>query len=888
MMSLMRRIGNLWRRQQVGAEIQQELESHIEMAVEDGVRAGMSEQDARREARLRFGNPVLVGERVADADITLAMSGISADVLYSFRQLRRAPSFSLTAILTLALGIGASTTIFSLVQAILLRPMPYPDADRMVVVWEQLRVLGIDRFPAPIGDFVDYRDENRVFDEMAAVENAHFVLRAGEYPERVFAVRATANLFPMMGLRVALGRTLTASENQPGHEHVAVLSDPLWRDRFGSDPAIVGKDVILNGENFQVVGVLAPNVRFSIGYPQAPALWVPLPLVADPGRNTGQLEIVARLRKGVRMEQAQAQMSGLAARLEQEYHIQLGPHGEDPGYGVRVIPLHEELTGNMREPLLLMLGAATLIFLIACVNIANLMLTHGVNREREFAIRISLGAGRARLVRLLMAEAMVVALAGTAVGIVAAAAASELLVRRSPYEVARLFEASLDAKVLGYAAGLATIAVTLFGLIPARIIFRRGRSVATAATTHQVLGQRRGRALRGILVVMETALSVALTIGAGMLIHSFLRLREVPLGFEPDGVLTAQINLPPSYSTARLQTEFYAGVLERVRFMSHVEGAATTTMLPAAERPLHDPFSVEGRPWQPFGAGRVPQFLNHQSVSTDYFRTMGIELRKGRVFGAQDRKGSQSAAIVNETLVRGFWPGENPIGKHLIIGAPQPGVPWLTVVGVVQDVRSGGATAETLPELYTPMAQNPAAAMALVIRTNGNDPANAAIELRDAVAALDRGIPLERVATYGELLGDQLGPRRYEMFLLATFGGLALLLAVVGLYGVVSYAVTQRTQEIGLRMAFGASATEVTGMVLRQALWLAGCGIGMGIAIAIAFRQILASEIFGISLVDIPVCAGVSLFLLSTALAAAIVPARRAASIDPMQALRTE
>jgi putative ABC transport system permease protein len=387
---------------------------------------------------------------------------------------------------------------------------------------------------------------------------------------------------------------------------------------------------------------------------------------------------------------------------------------------------------------------------------------------------------------------------------------------------------------------------------------------------------------------METALSVALTIGAGMLIHSFLRLQDVPLGFEPDGVLTAQTNLPPSYSTGLSQTEFYRGLLDRIRFMSRVESAAATTMLPAAERPLHDPFSVEGRPWQPFGAGRVPQFLNHQAVSTDYFRTMGIGLQKGRVFGAQDRNGSQSVAIVNETLVRGFWPGENPIGKHLIIGAPQPGVPWLTIVGVVQDVRSGGAAAESLPELYTPMAQDPAAAMALVVRTNGNNPANAAMELRDAVAAMDRGIPLEGVATYSELLADQLGPRRYEMFLLAEFGGLALVLAAVGLYGVVSYGVTQRTREIGLRMAFGASASEVTEMVLRQALLLAGCGLSMGIAISIAFRQVLASEIFGIRFVDVPVYAGVSLLLLSVALAAAILPARRAASIDPMQALRSE
>ena len=390
-MSLIRRILNLQRRKKLDAEIQAELRSHIELAVEDGIRRGMSEQEARREAILRFGNTGLVHESVADEDMFLSLNSICSDVLYALRQLRRTPAFSLPAVLTLAIGIGASTAVFSLVQAFLLRPLPYPDASRLVVVWEQLRVLGIDRYPAPVGDFLDYQNENRVFDDMGAVEDAHFVLRAGDYPERIFAIRTTANIFPMMGLHTVLGRTFSPSENQLGHGNVAVLSNVLWRERFGSDRAILGKDIVLDGKDYQVVGVLAQNARFSLGYPQTPDIWVPLPLVADPGRNTGQLQMVARLRQGVPLDQAQGQMDILAARLEREYHVQMGPHGEDPGYGVRLVPLHEELSGNLREPLLLMLGAAGLIFLIACVNIANLMLSHGVSREREFAIRISLG-----------------------------------------------------------------------------------------------------------------------------------------------------------------------------------------------------------------------------------------------------------------------------------------------------------------------------------------------------------------------------------------------------------------------------------------------------------------------------------------------------------------
>jgi len=454
--------------------------------------------------------------------------------------------------------------------------------------------------------------------------------------------------------------------------------------------------------------------------------------------------------------------------------------------------------------------------------------------------------------------------------------------------LAKLFGAPMGWQVVAFAACAALAAVLLFGLLPALRMARRGRPVQLQGSAHQVLNDQRGRRVRQVLVVVETALSVTLVIGAGLLIHSFLLLRTMPLGFNPDGVLTGQITLPPAYADAQ-QAEFSDAVLRRVATMPNVEVAATATALPVGDTPQHNPFSIEGRPWQPYGANRVPQFMNDQAVNADYFRAMQIPLRWGRLFNDGDRTGSEPVVIVNETMVRGFWPDEDPIGKHILQGAPRPGAPWLTVVGVVGDVRSGGASADVVPEFYTPFSQMPGASLALVLRTKIGDAAGVLNEARTAVAAVDAKIPLHDVATYEEILASELGPRRYEMLLLVSFGGLALLLAAVGLYGgVVSYSVAQRTQEIGLRMAFGANESDVMTLVLRQALLLTCCGLVAGMAMAVVLRQTLAAVLFGVRFLDLPVYAVVATTLLVVALAAAYLPARRAASVEPMEALRAE
>jgi len=873
MSEFFRRLRYLFNRRRFDQELANDMEFHREMAA--------------REGRQNFGSTLRLREDAREAWGWTWIDRLAQDFRFAARMLCKSPGFTITAVLTLALGIGANTAVFSLVNSFLLRPLPYPHAERLVKVWEQLRVLGINRFTTPVGDFVDYRKDNHVFEDMAAAEDGHFLLNTDQLSQRVFALKVTANLFEMMALHPTLGRPLVDTDNQPGHEHVIVLSDAVWRENFGADSNVLGKNVILDGLIYEVVGVMPRGLRFSIGQPDPPDVWVPLSLGPDPNRNTGRLQIVARLRDGVTLANAQTQMDTLAHRMEQEYHIQMCPHGEDPGYCLWLVPLRDELVGDLRGSLFLLLGAAGLILLIACANVANLMLAHGVSRDREFAIRIALGASRARLLRLLTIEAACLAAIGGLVGFAVAVALSRLLLLWSPFDVARLLGVTLDLRLLAFAFAAALVSLLLSGVLPALLMLRKGDSVGIQTRSHHVVGDRAGRTPRQTLVISETALSVALVICAGLLLHSFVLLRQVPLGFDPKQTLTAWIELPATYQTPVQQISFYETLLDRAKAIPEVQSVATTTMLPVAEQARHNPFSIEGRAWQPTGHEQVPQFTNNQAVSADYFRTLHIPLKRGRLLTAGDRDGTLPVAVINETLVRGFWPNEDPIGKHILIGAPRPGAPWLTIVGVVGDVRSSGANAAPAPELYTPL-QTPSVSTALVLRTRTSDPEKLVSQLRSAVATIDRGVALYAVQTYDDIFAQTLGPRRYEMLLLSSFACLALLLAAIGIYGVISYSVNQRSQEMGLRMAFGATPQDLSKLVLRQALVLSTVGLLLGIALGLASHKLLSSALFGISFVDLPVYVAVVLMILALSLLAAYLPARRAASLDPMTTLRAE
>ncbi|OLE25410.1 MAG: hypothetical protein AUI36_32600, partial [Cyanobacteria bacterium 13_1_40CM_2_61_4] len=602
------------------------------------------------------------------------MGTMIQDLRYGLRTLAKSPGFTVVAVTALALGIGANTAIFSVV---------------LVMVWEQLLKLGLDRFPATFGDYFDYRDQNAVFEDIAAFEYANLDLTGSEQPERLLAMRASANLFPLLGRKAALGRTFVPEENQPGRDAVVVLSDALWRRRFGADASLVGKTVSLDGNPFTVVGVMPAGFRFSIDGSSSPDVWAPIAFHPDPARTAGGLRMIARLKPGVSTERAGTDMKTISARLEQQHHLYRGPRGEDAGYDVIVVPLREQLFGDVRRGLLVLLGAVGLVLLIACANVANLLLARATARQKEMAIHVAVGAGRLRLVRQLLTESVLLGLMGGCLGLILAFWGVDVLVSLSPNSVSSIVDVGIDGQALAFTLVIALVTGLIFGLAPAlqvsRIDLNESLKVAGRSPAAGI-----GSRVRQLLVVGEVALSLMLVVGSGLLIKSFIRLRAVHPGFNAEKLITAQISLSPSrFRQNHQMTAFYRQLLDRIATLPEVKSASVVSALPLSEGGGGDPFSIEGRPWRPFDpATRTPQVVSHQAIGLDYFRTMQIPLRAGRRFTERDSEGALPVVVVNETMARGFWARENVIGKRIMLGAPRPGAPWLTIVGVVGDVRS--------------------------------------------------------------------------------------------------------------------------------------------------------------------------------------------------------
>ena len=822
------------------------------------------------------------------------MQKLLQDLPYAVRTLLKKPGFTSIAIVTLALGIGANTAIFSVVNAVLLRPLPYKDSDRLVMVWEADQNKGVNQVQVSAPNYADWRDQNEVFEQMAASfarPDTGVNLTDGTNPEWVQAAVTTGSLFTVLGIQPALGRAFLPEEEKAGNNRVAILSDSLWRRRFNGDGSIVGKTITVDARSYTVVGILPKGFEFptprSVAAAAQPKGPVELYIPAVLGKHRGghNYRVIARLKPGVSLPQAQAQMNTIAARLQQQY-----PEHQ-AGMGTSVVSLSEQVVGKVRMALLIMLGAVGFVLLIACANVANLLLARTAERDREFAIRAALGASRSRIVRQLLGENLLLALVGGALGVLLAFWGVEALVALSPFDFPRLHETHVDARVLGFSFMLSIATGFVFGLAPALRLSSPNLNNSLKEGGRSASEGIRHRRVRGFLIISEIALSLVLLVGAGLLIRSFIRLQETSLGFDPARVLTVQLSLPGARYGERAQAApFYEQLLQRALSLPGVQSVGLTNYLPLSGSDSGTSFNIEGRPPLPRG-----EFLEAAPrwISSEYFRAMGITIRRGRALSEQDIASERHVALINETMARRFWPGEDPIGKRITMESPEKPA-WHEIVGIVADVRHTSLDTESEPEMYYPYLfpseadSSPWTSMYLVVRANRNDLPGLAAALRREVLAVDKDQPVYNVASMTQLMSASVSQRRFNMQLVGFFAAVALALAAVGLYGVMSYAVTQRTHEIGIRMALGARRQDVMKLVVRNGMTLALVGVALGLTGAFGLTRLMGSLLFGVTATDALTFVTVPLCLITVALVACYIPARRATKVDPLVALRYE
>ncbi|HWS87819.1 MAG TPA: ABC transporter permease [Pyrinomonadaceae bacterium] len=807
------------------------------------------------------------------------MKTLLQDLRYGLRVLWKAPGFTAVAVLALALGVGANTAIFSVVNGVLLRPLPFAEPERLVMVWMDNRVMGLREDLNSYPNYVAWRDEGRAFEHLAAFTSSSPTLTSerGE-PERLQGASATANFFGALRVQPALGRLFTAEEEAEGQDGVVVIGHGLWRRRFGGQPDIVGQQITLNGRSRTVIGVMPQGFKF----PSEAEVWVPLapPASLREQRQSFWLSMVGRLKPGATVEGAQAELSAVAARLEKEFP------DSNQGYGAYVVSLHEQVVGRVSTALWVLLGAVGFVLLIACANVANLLLARAAAREREIAIRRALGAGRARLIRQFLTESVLLALVGGALGLLLAVWGVDVLVALAPSDLPRLDQVGVDGRVLLFTVGISVGTGLLFGLAPALQAAQGDLNESLKEGGRGGGEGARGRRVRNALVVAEVALALVLLAGAGLMIKSFLRLQEVDLGFNAEHVLSMRVQLSgTNYREGARAVAFYEQLVERIEATPGVQAAAAVGTVFLSSTPNSSWFSIEGRPaFPPNERVEVPI----DPVTPNYFRAMGVPLLKGRAFDARDRQDAPAVTVVNETFARRFFPGEEAVGKRIKYGPPDSDGQWITIVGVVGDTRRTGFDAAVRPETYLPHAQAPARGMMLVVRSSAADPSALANAVRGAVSSLDREVPVFQVRTLDELLSGMMAQRRLNMLLLAIFAGVALLLAAVGIFGVMNYAVSQRTHEIGLRVALGAQGRDILRMVVGQGMALVLAGLVLGLVCALALTRLMSSLLYGVSAADPVTYAGIALLLAAVALLACYLPARRAMKVDPMEALRYE
>jgi putative ABC transport system permease protein len=815
------------------------------------------------------------------------------DIRFGLRTLLKSPGFTLVAVVALALGVGANTAIFSAVNTVLLRALPYENSARLVKLYTGSDPAAPEpRGPLSYPDLLDFREQAKSLEYVAAYQGVGTVLSTGpgDEPERVRGVEVMADLFPALGVSAAHGRVFTREEDVEGGPRVIVISDGLWRRRFGAMPDVVGREVRmgLSGRTATVVGVMPPGFKFPPG--ESDAIDYYIPFVTENlrrgaagllSRDSVFLDAVAKVREGVGVEQASSEVATIAARLAAQYP------DSNTGRRARVVSLHEDLVGPVRPALLILLGAVGLVLLIACANVANLMLARAASRSREIAVRTALGASRGRVVRQLLTESMLLSLAGGAAGLLLAVWGVEAIVKLSPATLPRLAETSIDSRVFLFALGVSALTGIIFGLVPAL------QASKTDLASSLKEGGRSGTAgaarsrLRAALVISEVALSLVLLVGAGLLIKSFRQLLTADPGYSPERVLAVTVALNTQrFADADSRAVYFREATARISQMPGVEAAGLTRLLPLGRSDIWNDFEIAGRP--PFAPGSSNSARSY-TASPEYFRVLGIPLRGGRAFNATDTKNSQPVILINEAFARKHFPDQEPVGQHVILNGPdQKPLPPREIVGVVGNVRFEAFNADEVPEFYIPFEQSPSAVSEVVVRAKGEDAAALAASVRGALKGVDPNLLIWETRTMDELVGRWTAPQRFNVALLGLFAALAMLLAAVGIYGVMSYMVTQRTHEIGIRMALGARGRDVLRMVVGQGMVLTLIGLALGLAGAFALTRLMTGLLYGVSPTDPLVYAAVSLLLAAVALVACLVPARRATKVDPMVALRYE
>jgi predicted permease len=809
------------------------------------------------------------------------------DLRYALRSLLKQPGFAAVVVLTLALGIGASTAIFSVVNAVLLRPLPFPNSERLQVVWGNYRTLNIERLRAKAAEYDDYARQSQVFDAVAAYATNSFNLASGGEPERIRGATVSHNLFPMLETQPAAGRSFSNDDVNEGR--VVLLSDSFWQRRFASDRNIINQSITLDNQSYTVIGVMPRGFQFphaSFSWAEPADVWLPLSyreLAQQGRRGPYYLNVLARLAPGVTLEQARAHMNALAQQFERELPGYRGPNGEDGGWRITVTPLQEEIVGGSRRALLVLLFAVGLLLLIACANVANLLLMRATKRHKELAIRAALGASRWKLIRQLLVEGLLLASFAGLLGLLFVNWGIDMLAALGPAVVPRAQEVSIDLRVFAFMSVVVAAISVGFGLVAARPVSQKDLQEALKTTRQP--GGLRSRWWSNALVVAEVSLAVLLLVGSGLLAKSLLQLQRTNVGIVADELVSVEIDLSAAaYQEAERASEFYQRLLGQVESLPGVQAASFSTVQPLSGNAGSDPFAIEGRQLDPTNLTSA----GWQQVGANFLRTLGIPLLRGRDITAQDMQpGAPPVAVINEQMATRYWPNEDPIGRRITLGLPRPDNPWITIVGIAKDVPHRAAGSQPEPDWYASRLVRPQRHRYLFVRS-ALPAESLTTAIRREVTTIDRYQPLTSVKTMDEVIGTTTAPRKFNAVLLGVFAAVALVLATLGIYSVISYSITLRTQEIGIRMALGARRPSIMMMVLQKGIVLTLIGAALGLAAAFVLTRWISSMLFGVSASDPATYALVLLVSLVAALLACLLPARRATRVDPIVALRYE